>query len=85
MALDAQGIVHLRGAMSQGGAFNATAFTLPAEFRPSALAYVPIDLVNAKKGRLIVRATGVVDVQAENASADAQGFTSLEGATWSAG
>src|ERR1700694_2546418 len=30
VAVDAQGIVHFRGAMSQGGAFNPSAFQLPA-------------------------------------------------------
>jgi hypothetical protein len=45
--------------------------------------YVPVDLCNATKGRLQIAPSGVVTVVAEGgAFADAQCFTSLEGASF---
>jgi hypothetical protein len=74
------GIVEFKGAV--GGGSSSVLFTLPPEFRPATSVYVPVDLCNAKKGRLIILPSGVVSVQAEVAFSDAQCFTSLEGASF---
>jgi hypothetical protein len=73
-------IVHFEGAIS--GGTNSTVFTLPAGFRPPTKVYVPIDLCNSTKGRLIIQPTGEVSIQAEGAFSNAQCFTSLESATF---
>jgi hypothetical protein len=49
---------------------------------PRTNVYVPVDLANANKGRLFIRPTGVVTVQAEKTLADASRFTSLDGASF---
>lgn len=74
------GIVYFRGAVF--GGTSSVLFTLQPSMRPPAVAYVPVDLCNANKGRLIVDPSGVVSVQAEGAFANAQCFTSLEGASF---
>lgn len=79
-AIDSESIVYLRGAMSQSGSTDATAFVLPPNLRPSKLIYVYVDLCNAQKGRLIIFADGTTQVQPE--SSDARCFTSLEGVTF---
>jgi hypothetical protein len=68
-------------------ALSATGFTgitLPAAFRPATDVYVPVDLCNAKNGRLHITPAGVADVQAPASASlsDAQCFTSLDGATF---
>ena len=76
------GVVHLKGAIS-GGA-SPSVFTLPSAFRPATNTYVPVDLCNATKGRLLVQPSGDVTVQAEGGVfTNAQCFTSLEGASFS--
>ena len=80
MVEEANGIVELRGSI-EGGTTGA-AFTLPAGYRPATDVYVPIDLCNAVKGRLIIQSTGAVTVQAEKSFTDAQCFTSLDGASF---
>jgi len=73
------GIVHFEGAVNSGT--SATLFTLPAAFRPSANVYVPVDLCNADNGRLLIKPSGVVTVQAESGTfSNAQCLTSLESA-----
>jgi hypothetical protein len=74
------GIVHFRGAVGDGS--STSLFTLPAGFRPPTTVYVAVDLCGSTKGRLIIQPTGEVSVQAENSFADAQCFTSLEGASF---
>jgi hypothetical protein len=77
---DIGGIVHFKGAISSG--LSALAFTLPKAFRPATAVYVPVDLCNAANGRLIIRPSGVVSVQAEGSFSSAQCFTSLDGASF---
>ena len=73
------GIIRFQGAIS--GGTTTSVFTLPAGMAPPTLTYVTVDLVSGAKGRLIIQpTTGAVTVQAQNVLADAQGFTSLEGA-----
>lgn len=75
------GVVYFKGAIATAGT-NTQPFTLPVQFRPLTDVYVPIDLCNATKGRLLIRNTGVVIVQAEGAFSNAQCFTSLDGASF---
>ena len=85
VALDGQGIVHFRGAMNESGTFNATAFVLPAQFRPAHTVFIAVDTVDASTGRLEIETNGTVLVQDTASGANAQGFTSLDGATYSLG
>ncbi|MEJ0049318.1 MAG: hypothetical protein WDN04_26805, partial [Rhodospirillales bacterium] len=75
------GIVRLKGSIETSGT-NTEPFVLPVGVRPSTNVYVPVDLCNAAKGRLIIQPTGDVTVQAENNFSDAQCFTSLDGASF---
>ncbi|MBY0400212.1 hypothetical protein K2X89_07950 [Myxococcota bacterium] len=75
------GIVYFKGAIATTGT-TINAFTLPAELRPSRFAYVPIDLCNATKGRLVVAPSGDVRIEAETSFSNAQCFTSLDGASF---
>ena len=84
-ALDAQGVVHLRGAMYQTSGSSAFPFVLPARFRPVHAIYVSVGLINAKPGRLGIGSNGTVFIQSADLFSDAQGFSSLEGATWAVG
>jgi hypothetical protein len=75
------GIVYLRGAIANGT--SPIAFTLPAEMRPAKNVYVPVDLCNATKGRLVIQPSGVVSIEAEGGTfANARCFTSLEGVSF---
>lgn len=80
MAEVVNGIVQFRGSIE--GGTSAVAFTLPAGFAPATTVYVPVDLCNANKGRLIIQPSGVTSVQAEKTFSDAQCFTSLDGASF---
>jgi hypothetical protein len=75
------GIVQLKGAIA--GGTSGLAFTLPSGLRPATTTYVPVDLCNAARGRLIILPSGDAIVQANGAFSDAQCFTSLEGASFS--
>lgn len=77
----ASGIVQFKGAMGTSGT-NMTAFTLPSGMRPSTAVYVPVDLCNSAEGRLLIQPTGVVTVEFSGKIADAQCFTSLDGASF---
>jgi Trypsin len=74
------GIVRFKGAIASGA--SGLAFTLPPAFRPSTDVYVPVDLCNARKGRLYIQPGGTVTVHVEGSFSDAQCFTSLEGASF---
>jgi hypothetical protein len=76
------GIVHFKGAIAGGS--SSVAFTLPPGLAPTANTYVPVDLCNATKGRLLIQPSGTVTVQAEGGNfVNAQCFTSLDGASYS--
>jgi hypothetical protein len=76
------GIVYFQGGIATSGT-NMEPFVLPVAFRPVTNVYVPIDLCNATKGRLVIQTSGDVTVQPENGTlANAQCFTSLEGASF---
>jgi hypothetical protein len=72
--------VYLKGAIS--GGTSDVAFDLPPLMAPPATTYVPVDMCNATKGRLIIQPSGSVSLQGETALSDAQCFTSLEGASF---
>lgn len=74
------GIVYLKGAVSNGSVSGL--FTLPLEMRPATDVYVPINLCAAKKGRLWIQPSGLVSVLTGTTFADAQCFTSLDGASF---
>jgi len=74
------GVVYFKGAIASGT--STQPFTLPVQFRPLTNVYVPIDLCNATKGRLVIQNSGVVTIQAEGAFSNAQCFTSLDGASF---
>jgi hypothetical protein len=76
-----RGIIHFKGAIATTGSNNSP-FSMPVGFRPAANVWIPIDLCTATKGRLLVQPTGVVTVQAETSFANAQCFTSLDGASF---
>src|SRR5262249_11234299 len=68
------------GAIQHG---TGSPFTLPPAFRPATNVYVPVDLGNASNGRLVIQPTvGRASRTAMGAFANAQGFTSLDGASF---
>ncbi len=82
-AIDANNVVHLRGAIDQVFPANSShAFTLPVKFRPDRFVYVPVNLSNGGFGRLNINSDGTVSVQSATANSVAQDFTSLEGVTF---
>ena len=83
IAMDDQGIVHLRGAMADSGTFNAAAFVLSSAYAPTHTVFVPIDTVNATTGRLEIETNGTVLVQDTASGANAKVFASLDGVTYS--
>jgi len=82
-AADGNNVVHLRGAMRQPSVSSNNPFTLPLKYRPNRTVYVPVDLINGAPGRLVIYKEGTVLVEAADIAADARGFTSLEGVTFS--
>ena len=73
------GIVRFEGAMATTTE-STSPFVLPVALRPATRVYLPVDLCNAMKGRLIIEPTGSVTISAEASFTDAKCFTSLEGA-----
>jgi hypothetical protein len=84
VAANIDGLVHLKGAISNGS--SASVFTLPGALRPSASVYVKVDLCGANNGRLFIQSNGAVSVQQESGTpfSNAQCFTSLDGVTFAA-
>jgi len=79
-AIDAQGIIHLRGAIKDG---DTSAFArLPASVRPSVYVYVSTSLAAAKPGRIVIDPTGFLQADYDDLFQDAIDFTTLDGVTW---
>lgn len=80
---DASGVVWLRGSITQAGAFNSLIAVLPPGYRPtSGIVYLSTNLfAGAGPARIYIQPDGTVRVQATApaTSANAQGFTSLDG------
>jgi hypothetical protein len=73
-------VVRFAGAIKTTGT-NASPFVVPLSMRPSTDVYLPIDLCGGTKGRLRITPAGAVTVVAQGGAwANAQCFTSLEGA-----
>jgi hypothetical protein len=76
-------LVRLAGAIKTTGT-NTQPFTIPLNMRPSTNVYLPVDMCNATKGRLLITPAGAVTVSAQgNVWSNAQCFTSLEGVSYS--
>lgn len=82
-ALDAENVVHLRGAMRLTSGSSQEPFVLPVKFRPNKIVYIGVSLINGKPGRLNIFPSGIVAIQAAYNTVDAFNFTSLEGVTFS--
>jgi hypothetical protein len=82
-SVDAQGIVHLRGAIT-GGKSEHTAFTLPASVvSHSANLYIPIDTNDHYIGMLQIMAGDVTPTNAQGVGIDeAKTYTGLEGVSF---
>lgn len=74
------GIAQFKGAIGSGT--SAVAFTLGAAFRPLTDVYIKVDMCNATNGRLHITPAGVTDIETEKGFANAQCFTSLDGASF---
>jgi hypothetical protein len=81
-AVDAQGIVHLRGFIS-GGTIGATAFTLPAAESPVHFAAIPVLNNSATESYLYVRPTGTLGVFNTAGDTNAVNGVFLNGLTFS--
>jgi len=57
-------------------------FVLPPGFRPATMVFVPISLLYAQKGRLVIYPSGEVVIEAEHSFTYAQELTSLDGASF---
>jgi hypothetical protein len=86
-ALDAQGTVHLRGAIAQGIADGDNFAQLPSKLRPDAVVNLPIDVTAANQGRLGIDVNGEMTVSVEQGGpATAHKlYSSLDGVSFSAG
>ena len=81
-ALDAQGIVHLRGAVDQGSVPGLMVFArLPLSVRPSVDLWLTTGLQNAAPGRIDIN-NGYLIVESPSGDATAEAFTNLDGVTW---
>jgi hypothetical protein len=84
-AVDAQGIVHFRGAIDDSGTFNDVVASLPKSIRPTSDVYVVVDTFVANTGRLNILSDGTLEVQDPGATHDTAAFTSLDGVTYALG
>ncbi len=69
--------------MKQTSGSVALAFTLAPKFRPSRDVYIHVNTLFGRPGRVNIHKNGDVFVQAAGTFDDAQGFTSLEGVSYS--
>jgi hypothetical protein len=81
-AIDAQGVVHLRGAIYQPSPGDVTFAQLPVAARPQVTVYLATDMVNASPGRIDISSDGTMQADYYNVALDAQSFTNLDGVTY---
>jgi hypothetical protein len=85
VAIDAQGVVHMRGGMCTTGT-SARPFILALRFRPTKDLFIAVDECNITTGRIHIEPTGDVIVTSDPTrtvdSSDAQCFTSLGGVSY---
>ena len=79
-AVDTQGVVHFRGAISGGSSDNI--FKLPAALTPGSTVYLTSDEGDATTGRIYVYTDGNVYVEDDPSDPGSSGFTSLDGLTY---
>jgi len=85
-AVDAQGIVHLRGAiMNPSTTANEEFAVLPAPLVPSVDVWLATDMLSAATGRIDIFHDGGMWVEPTGSESTATGFTNLDGITWAAG
>lgn len=65
-AVDAQGIVHLQGRLSNSAGFQTIAFTLPSALRPKAGLQIPVYEHSGSIGDIVIETTGGVFVDSAN-------------------
>jgi hypothetical protein len=82
-ALDAQGIVHFRGAIKETAPTDDTFAHLPIAVRPVVAVWLPTDMESANTGRVNVFSDGGLVVEATVDIVDARAFTNLDGLTYS--
>jgi hypothetical protein len=80
-AIDAQGVVHLRGAMTRNSGSSLNPIQVPPALRPAAWVYLVADFAGGDTGRLLIATDGQAFVEGSN-TANATNFTSLEGLTY---
>jgi hypothetical protein len=78
-ARDSNGVVHLRGAMKNGG--QTAAFTLPTGYRPAHFMGMLIDTDAGTPGKLSIYPTGQVFITGGDASV----FSDIDGVSFAAG
>jgi hypothetical protein len=81
-AVDAQGVVHFRGAIDQSTPGSDVFARLPQAARPSVDLWLATDMVDASTGRIDLDSSGFMNVEATVSIADAQDFTNLDGITY---
>lgn len=81
-AVDAQGIVHLRGAIKHNSGTASTFARLPLSIRPVVALHFATILCNEGLGSVDIGADGYMTVLATIDPGDAQCFTGLDGITW---
>jgi hypothetical protein len=79
-AIDAQGIVHFRGAIESGSV--AQFATLPPAVRPASAIYVSTNMTSSAVGRIEIDPGGEAYVEAPGGLNLAQDFTSLDGVSY---
>ncbi len=87
-AVDAQGIVHLRGAIKNpaGGAADSHFSLMPSQFLPSSPVNLEASLVNSTTGRIEVFSDAtLVVLPTGGGEANAAAYTSLDGLTYALG
>jgi hypothetical protein len=72
--------VRFQGAIAGGS--NSEPFKLDSMYRPQFTVFLPVDMCNGHKGRIIIETNGDTTLQAEKDFSDAQCFTSLDGLSY---
>jgi len=81
IGIDCGGMVVFKGALSSIGT-DPAAFTIPVGYRPPLTAYLGLDVVGGRKGRLYAPPTGGAQISGELAFSNATSFTSLDGVSY---
>jgi hypothetical protein len=79
-AIDAQGVVHFRGAIEDGSDSNA--FTVPAVISPGSTVWLTADQDSATTGRIYINPDGNAYVEDDPNVPGSSDFTSLDGLTY---